>query len=97
MRKIILSFFCLVFSHIMIAQNINTSSYFLNTKNIDFSIKGYYRLMAYNRQVSNLFGDTLNPNVFRLDDEFNSPTLNLEMILNSKKGSGMLQTHLDGQ
>ena len=85
MRKIILAFLYLVFISNLYSQNIKSSSYFLNTKNVDFSIKGYYRLMAYNRQVSNLFGDTLNSNVFRLDDEFNSPTLNLEMILNSKK------------
>lgn len=93
MRKIILAFLYLVFISNLYSQNIKSSSYFLNTKNVDFSIKGYYRLMAYNRQVSNLFGDTLNSNVFRLDDEFNSPTLNLEMILNSKK-SGYIKTQL---
>jgi len=93
MRKIIIFFLFFVFGNSLPGQNINSSSYFLNTKNVDFTIKGYYRLMAYNRQVSNLFGDTLNSNVFRLDDEFNSPTLNLEMILNSKK-SGYIKTQL---
>jgi len=93
MRKIILAFLYLIFTHSLYSQNVKTASYFLNTKNVDFAIKGYYRLMAYNRQVSNLFGDTLNSNVFRLDDEFNSPTLNLEMILNSKK-SGYIKTQL---
>ena len=40
--------------------------------------------MGYYRNLDNLFGDEVNPNVFRLDDEFNSPTINLEMILKSK-------------
>ena len=39
--------------------------------------------MGYHRNLDNLFGDEVNPNVFRLDDEFNSPTINL-MILKSK-------------
>ena len=34
--------------------------------------------MGYHRNVDNLFGNEVNPNVFRLDDEFNSPTINLE-------------------
>ena len=40
--------------------------------------------MGYHRNLDNLFGDEVNPNVFRLDDEFNSPSINLEMILKSK-------------
>ena len=93
MRKIFSVFLYLVFINSFYSQNIKSSSYFLQTEKVDFSVKGYYRLMAYNRQVSNLFGDTLNSNVFRLDDEFNSPTLNLEMILSSKK-SGYIKTQL---
>ena len=93
MSKIILAFLFTLFTNCLFSQNIKSRSYFLNTKDIDFYIKGYYRLMAYNRQVSNLFGDTLNSNVLRLDDEFNSPTLNLEMMLSSKE-SGYIKTQL---
>ena len=93
MRKIILASLCLVFTPSFYSQDINTSSYFLNTKNVDFSVKGYYRFMGYNRNLSNLFGDSVNPVVFRADDEFNSPTLNLDMVLKSKE-SGYIKTQL---
>jgi len=93
MRKITLAFLFTLITNCLFSQNIKTTSYFLNTKDVDFATKGYYRLMAYNRQVTNLFGNTLNSNVLRLDDEFNSPTLNLEMILSSKK-SGYIKTQL---
>ena len=49
--------------------------------------------MGYNRNLSNLFGDSVNPVVFRADDEFNSPTLNLDMVLKSKE-SGYIKTQL---
>ena len=65
----------------------------MKSKKVDFSVKGYYRFMGYNRNLSNLFGDSVNPVVFRADDEFNSPTLNIEMILKSKK-SGYIKTQL---
>ena len=65
----------------------------MKSKKVDFSVKGYYRFMGYNRNLSNLFGDSVNPVVFRADDEFNSPTLNLEMILKSKE-SGYIKTQL---
>lgn len=93
MRKIILASLCLVFTPYFYSQDINTSSYFLNTKNVDFSVKGYYRFMGYNRNLSNLFGDSVNPVVFRADDEFNSPTLNLDIVLKSKE-SGYIKTQL---
>ena len=93
MRKIILASLCLVFTPSFYSQDINTSSYFLNTKNVDFSVKGYYRFMGYNRNLSNLFGNSLNPVVFRADDEFNSPTLNLDMVIKSKE-SGYIKTQL---
>lgn len=65
----------------------------MKSKKVDFSVKGYYRFMGYNRNLSNLFGDSVNPVVFRADDEFNSPTLNIEMILKSKE-SGYIKTQL---
>ena len=65
----------------------------MKSKKVDFSVKGYYRFMGYNRNLSNLFGDSVNPVVFRADDEFNSPTLNLEMNLKSKE-SGYIKTQL---
>ena len=71
----------------------NGLSVFLPTEDIDFSFKGYYRFMGYHRNLNNLFGDEVNPNVFRLDDEFNSPTINLEMILKSKK-SGYIKSQI---
>ena len=93
MRKIILAFLYLIFTHSLYSQNVKTASYFLNTKNVDFSVKGYYRFMGYNRNLSNLFGDSVNTVVFRADDEFNSPTLNLDMVLKSKE-SGYIKTQL---
>ena len=65
----------------------------MKSKKVDFSIKGYYRFMGYNRKVPDLFGDSINPIVFRVDDEFNSPTLNLDLLFKSKS-SGYIKTQL---
>lgn len=75
------------------AQFSNKNNHFLNTKNIDLSVKGYYRFMVYNRQLNNLFGDKDRPFVLRFDDEFNSPTINLELSL-KMKNSGVIKTQL---
>ena len=93
MRNLTISFIFCVINFSFFSQSANSVNYFLKTKDIDFSVKGYYRFLAYNRSVSNLFGDTNRSSVFRLDDEFNSPTMNLEMTLNSKK-SGYIKTQL---
>ena len=49
--------------------------------------------MGYNRKLNDLFGDSLRPTVFRADDEFNSPTLNLEMVISSRE-TGYIKTQL---
>ena len=49
--------------------------------------------MGYNRKLNDLFGDSLRPAVFRADDEFNSPTLNLEMVISSRE-TGYIKTQL---
>jgi hypothetical protein len=91
LKNLLLLFFSLlIFSF---SSQENDLSVFLPTEDIDFSFKGYYRFMGYHRNVSNLFGNEVNPKVFRLDDEFNSPTINLEMILKSKK-SGYIKSQI---
>lgn len=91
-NNVFLTIFLFVFTFCN-AQVSNSSLHFLNTKKVDLSIKGYYRFIAYNRHLDNLFGDENRPYVFRTDDEFNSPTVNLEMSFNMKN-SGYIKTQL---
>ena len=83
----------ILFSTTSIAQDYKSPPFIMKYDKVDFSVKGYYRFMGYNRNLSNLFGDSINPIVFRADDEFNSPTLNLEMVIKSKE-SGYIKTQL---
>ena len=55
------------------------------------SVKGYFRFMTYHRHLYDLFGDSSKPYVFRADDEFNSPSMNLELKLFNKK-AGYVKT-----
>lgn len=57
------------------------------------SVKGYFRFLTYHRHLSDLFGDSSRPYVFRADDEFNSPSMNLELKLFNKK-AGYIKTQL---
>lgn len=91
MKKLTLIFFTI--STFYYSSQDNGFSVFLPTENVDFSFKGYYRFMGYHRNLDNLFGNEVNPNVFRLDDEFNSPTINLEIILKSNK-SGYVKSQI---
>ena len=77
---------------IIAQQNFNLNS-FLGTSNTSISVKGYFRFLTYHRHLSDLFGDSSKPYVFRADDEFNSPTMNLELKLFNKK-AGYLKTQL---
>jgi hypothetical protein len=91
-NNVLLTIFLLFFAFCN-AQSSNTSLNFLNTEKIDLSVKGYYRFIAYNRHLNNLFGDNNRPYVFRTDDEFNSPTINLELSFNTKN-AGFIKTQL---
>ena len=75
------------------SQISNSNLHFLNTDKVDLTLKGSYRFIAYNRHLNNLFGDENRPYVFRLDDEFNSPTMNLELSMNLQN-SGYIKTQL---
>ncbi len=66
---------------------------FLKTTTSQISLGGYFRFLNYHRHVTDLFGDSTRPYVFRADDEFNSPTMSLELGI-SNKNVGHLKTQL---
>ena len=57
---------------------------FFKTSNTKISVGGYFRFLNYHRHVKDLFGDSSRPYVFRADDEFNSPTMSLELGITNK-------------
>ena len=65
-------------------QHNNFEGTLLKTSNTKISVGGYFRFLNYHRHVKDLFGDSSRPYVFRADDEFNSPTMSLELGITNK-------------
>ena len=74
-------------------QHNNLEGTLLKTSNTKISVGGYFRFLNYHRHVKDLFGDSSRPYVFRADDEFNSPTMSLELGI-TNKNIGYLKTQL---
>ena len=74
-------------------QHNNFEGTLLKTSNTKISVGGYFRFLNYHRHVKDLFGDSSRPYVFRADDEFNSPTMSLELGI-TNKNIGYLKTQL---
>jgi len=50
-------------------------------------VDGYYRFFGFHRNVHNLYGSTGLPSVFQANDDFNSPTVNLNLKLTTSSKS----------
>ena len=50
-------------------------------------VDGYYRFFGFHRNVHNLYGSTELPSVFQANDDFNSPTVNLNLKLTTSSKS----------
>lgn len=50
-------------------------------------VDGYYRFFGFHRNVHNLYGSAELPSVFQANDDFNSPTVNLNLKLTTSSKS----------
>ena len=50
-------------------------------------VDGYYRFFGFHRNVHNLYGSTGLPSVFQANDDFNSPSVNLNLKLTTSSKS----------
>ena len=50
-------------------------------------VDGYYRFFGFHRNVNNLYGSAGLPSVFQANDDFNSPSVNLNLKLTTSSKS----------
>ncbi len=72
-------------SKIQNLERFNNPSYSVSPDQID--VNGYFRFVGYNRNEHELFGDSTPYSVFKANDEFTSPTANIDLSFNTGKNS----------